>query len=117
MRTTLDIDDDILSAAKELARAEGKTIGRVLSDLARQALTTPTVTGMAERGPEPLSDWPTFPRRGGIVTSEMVRKIQEEIDAEEGVPWDFSTGKPRRFDDPQSPSGKKRRTRLPKQTP
>ena len=39
MRTTLDIDDDILEAAKELARAEKKTAGRVLSELARKALT------------------------------------------------------------------------------
>lgn len=39
MRTTLDIDDDVLQAAKELAAARGGTAGRMLSDLARQALT------------------------------------------------------------------------------
>ncbi len=39
MRTTLDIDDDILQAAKELARAEKKTAGQVLSELARRGLT------------------------------------------------------------------------------
>jgi hypothetical protein len=39
MRTTLDIDDDILEAAKELAEAENKTAGQVLSELARKALT------------------------------------------------------------------------------
>ena len=38
MRTTLDIDDDILQAAKELARAEKKTAGQVLSELARKGL-------------------------------------------------------------------------------
>ena len=41
MRTTLDIDDDILQAAKELARAEKKTAGQVLSELARKGLTQP----------------------------------------------------------------------------
>ena len=116
MRTTLDIDDDILSAVRELARADGKTIGQVLSELARQALTAPTVSGLSERGTEPLSDWPTFPRRGGIVTSELVRKIQQEIDAEEGVPWDFSTGKPRQLDDSQPPPRKRHRNRR-KQSP
>ena len=35
MRTTLDIDPDVLSAARELARRRGVAIGRVLSDLAR----------------------------------------------------------------------------------
>jgi hypothetical protein len=39
MRTTLDIDDDLLSAAKELARAEGVSAGRIVSRLIRQKLT------------------------------------------------------------------------------
>ena len=38
MRTTLNIDDDVLQAAKELAAVRGLTAGRVLSDLARTAL-------------------------------------------------------------------------------
>jgi hypothetical protein len=37
MRTTLDIDDDVLQAAKELAVAHRETAGQVLSDLARGA--------------------------------------------------------------------------------
>ena len=38
MRTTLDIDDDVLNAAKEIAANRGTTAGRVLSELARKAL-------------------------------------------------------------------------------
>ena len=38
MRTTLDVVDDVLEAAKELAARRGATAGRVLSDLARTAL-------------------------------------------------------------------------------
>jgi len=38
VRTTLDIDDDVLQAARELAENRRKTTGQVLSDLARQAL-------------------------------------------------------------------------------
>jgi hypothetical protein len=38
MRTTLDLDADVLHAAKEIAAARGTTAGRVLSDLARKAL-------------------------------------------------------------------------------
>lgn len=37
MRTTLDIDDEVLIAVKELARRQGSTTGQVLSSLARQA--------------------------------------------------------------------------------
>jgi hypothetical protein len=39
MRTTLDIDDDVLQAVKELAEARGLTAGQALSALLRQALT------------------------------------------------------------------------------
>ena len=108
MRTTLDIDDDILSAARELARAEGKTIGEVISKLAREALTTPTVSGLGEADQAKLDEWPIFPWRGGgrIVTPEMIDKIQAEIDVEESTPWDFETDKPREFDDHKSPTGK-----------
>jgi len=38
VRTTLDIDDDLLQAAKELAVARGRTAGQVVSDLLRRAL-------------------------------------------------------------------------------
>lgn len=38
VRTTLDIDDDVLEAVRELAGNRRKTAGKVLSDLARQAL-------------------------------------------------------------------------------
>jgi hypothetical protein len=39
MRTTLHIDDDVYRAAKSLAEAEDKPVGKVLSDLARKGLT------------------------------------------------------------------------------
>ncbi|MCY4011671.1 MAG: hypothetical protein OXG82_03040 [Gammaproteobacteria bacterium] len=38
MRTTLNIDDDALSAAEELARREGKSAGQFISGLIREAL-------------------------------------------------------------------------------
>jgi Arc/MetJ family transcription regulator len=42
MRTTLDIDEDVLQAAKELGAARRKTAGQVISDLARKALEPTT---------------------------------------------------------------------------
>jgi len=39
MRTTVDIEEDVLSAIKELARREGITAGAMISTLLRQALT------------------------------------------------------------------------------
>jgi len=38
MRTTIDLDDDLLSALKPVALAAGRSLGRVISDLVRVAL-------------------------------------------------------------------------------
>ncbi|HEV2375762.1 MAG TPA: hypothetical protein VGS19_26800 [Streptosporangiaceae bacterium] len=38
MRTTLQIDDDVLEAARQIATADGRSIGTVISELARRAL-------------------------------------------------------------------------------
>jgi hypothetical protein len=74
MRTTLDIDDDVLSAAKELASAQKTTAGRVISDLARKALTEPS----NEEPPAYRGGFRLLPRTGQVITSEMVRKWLEE---------------------------------------
>jgi len=38
MRTTLELDDDLLATARQLARQQGVTLGQLLSDLARESL-------------------------------------------------------------------------------
>jgi hypothetical protein len=76
MRTTLDIDDDVLRAAKELARRQKKTAGAVISELSRRALTaSPTAEG---RTPRATRGFRPFPKRGGIVTNEQIDKLREE---------------------------------------
>jgi hypothetical protein len=105
MRTTLDIDDDILAAAKDLARAEGRTMGHVISELARRALTAPSLSSQGLAGTpglaEPavsfeLDDWPTFPQRDGPpVTSEMIERIEDELDREDATAFDHAADKPR----------------------
>ena len=52
MRTTLDIADDILQAAKERARREKKTAGEIISELARSALNAPSEPTRAQ---EPMA--------------------------------------------------------------
>ena len=55
MRTTLDLDDDVLQAAKEIAAAKGMTAGKVVSDLVRKAL-------------EPVArPMPIYPKRPQVV--------------------------------------------------
>jgi len=84
MRTTLDIDADVLAAAKERAKAEGRTAGAVLSDLARRGLSgPPRRTGQASLGhadqQESFLGFTPLPKRGGIVTNELVDALREEI--------------------------------------
>lgn len=77
MRTTLDIDDDVLLAAKELARREGATAGQVVSRLARLALNA---AGREPAAREPAARYGIrpFPKRGGIVTNELIDRLRAD---------------------------------------
>jgi len=77
MRTTLDIADDVLQAAKDLARREKKTAGQVISELARRALTRPMGDERAREG-EDLFGFRPFPKRGGVVTNEAIDALRDE---------------------------------------
>jgi hypothetical protein len=79
MRTTLDIEDDVLLAAKELARRSGSSAGQVISRLARQALTqaqASSVPGATE--PEAVYGFRPFPARGKVVTNDQVDKLRDD---------------------------------------
>ena len=89
MRTTLDIADDVLFAAKEIARREKKPLGQIISELARRAFSMPpadpgrphatpsTANHASERlavfGIQPL------PQRGGIVSNELIDRLRDAV--------------------------------------
>jgi hypothetical protein len=75
MRTTLDIDDDLLQAAKELASSSGKTAGQVVSDLIRKALQGPASARRASRNGVPI-----VRRRAGapVMTMGLVNELRDE---------------------------------------
>ena len=82
MRTTLDIADDVLQAAKERARREKRTTGEVITELARRALTAPppslTPDATAVREPRAIYGFKPFARRGGLVTNELIDSLRDE---------------------------------------
>ena len=78
MRTTLDIEDDVLTAAKELARRGHTSAGRVISDLARRALTQPAPAAATMQEPEALYGFRPFPSRGSVVSNEKVDHLRDE---------------------------------------
>ena len=73
MRTTLDIDDDVLLAAKELAAAQKKTAGKVISELVRK-----TLRGATNEKAKVRNGFAMLPSGGTVVTSELVEKLLEE---------------------------------------
>ena len=77
MRTTLDVDDDVLASAKEIALREKKTAGQVLSELARKALTQ---GGGAARSKASAFGFAPFASRGAVVSNELIRKLRDESD-------------------------------------
>jgi len=73
MRTTLDINEDVLLAAKSIAARKGTTTGKAVSELLRQALAP--IETLATR-----NDIPLFPPQpdAGIVTPELVNRLRDE---------------------------------------
>jgi hypothetical protein len=76
MRTTLDIEEDVLFAAKDLARREKKTAGQVISELARKGLAG--VETSAAHEPKAIYGFRPFPKEGRIVSNELINKLRED---------------------------------------
>jgi len=72
VRTTLQIDDDVLESARVLAASDGRSVGAVISDLARRALrpTRPRTSGK----------FPVFdvPPGAPAITDEDVARARDE---------------------------------------
>jgi hypothetical protein len=75
MRTTLAIDDDILAAAKYLAERDRKTVGEVISALARQGLARTARSGKAQRNGIALLP---NSRDSVAVTLALVNQLRDE---------------------------------------
>ncbi len=74
MRTTLSIDDDILPAVRHLAERQGRSIGEVISALAREALA-PKTAAVLERNGVPLLQ---TKRDATPVSLELVNQLRDE---------------------------------------
>ncbi len=74
MRTTLDLDDDVLQAARELADARRSTMGRVVSELVRKALAP-------EASPRMKNGVPLLPRRATGARTPTMALVNQLRDA------------------------------------
>jgi hypothetical protein len=74
MRTTLDIDADVLQAAKELAAVHQKTVGQIVTDLLRRALEPPASAPRIRNGVRIFRHRPGAPP----TTMAMVNQLRDE---------------------------------------
>ena len=82
MRTTLQLDDDVLAAARVLARQRRTSLGAVISELARQALVAPTPgSSSADPGADHRNGLPLLPwkEKGAPVDLELVNNLRDEL--------------------------------------
>ena len=81
MRTTLDIDDDLLTAAKELARRQGVSSGRIVSQLLRKALTGQSLDEPAfveeNMSETSFGGFRPFPAGPSIATNDDVNRLRD----------------------------------------
>ncbi len=76
MRTTLDIEDDVLQAAKELSRREGSTAGQIISALARRGLALPSAIRKGRSNTR--GGVPVLASRGEVVTLEHTQRLMDK---------------------------------------
>jgi len=78
MRTTLTIADDVLLAARERARREGRPVGDVLSELARAGLNTQGAPSWEASDAKDVHGFAPFPRRGPVVSNDLIERLLDE---------------------------------------
>ena len=78
MRTTLTIDDDVLIAAKELARGQKRSAGAVISELARQGLLATFPPPAPTNASDGLLGFVPFTDGTDIVVNELIDRLREE---------------------------------------
>jgi hypothetical protein len=75
MRTTLDIEDDVLQAAKDLAQRQGVKTGKIISERARRGLADNSIN---KHKPFILRNGvPLLPSRGELITLEHISSLME----------------------------------------
>ncbi|MBP6715829.1 MAG: CopG family transcriptional regulator [Acidobacteria bacterium] len=73
MRTTLDLDLDVLQAAKEIAATRGVSAGQVVSELVRKALAAPR-SAAVRNGVPVINRAPGAP----LLTLQAVNGLRDE---------------------------------------
>jgi hypothetical protein len=81
VRTTLDIDEDVLLAAKELAKRQNLSAGRMVSQLLRRVLTGQAGHSKGAdddgSGSHSVAGFRPFPAGRSVVTNDLVNRLRD----------------------------------------
>ena len=77
MRTTINVEDDVLLAARGLARRDGTSIGAVISELARKGLIGDGCNHTDDAKDQFYGFCP-LPKRGSPVTNDLIDQLRED---------------------------------------
>jgi len=78
MRTTLDIEDEVLNAVRDIAHRQRRTVGAVISELVLRALTQPRLEQRAVAEPKPFFGFRPLAAEGRVVSNETVERLRDE---------------------------------------
>jgi len=76
MQTLLDIDEDVIEAARIIAVHQQKTLDKVISELARIGAKIPPT--FSDDSVQWRNGFPVLPKRGEVITPEHVRRLMDE---------------------------------------
>ena len=77
MRTSVTLEDDVYGLASLYASARGITLGKAISELIRKAESAPAAPPEIHRSRSGLA---MFPPRGRVVTAELIKELETEIE-------------------------------------
>jgi hypothetical protein len=79
MRTTLDIEDDVLAAVREIARRQDTSAGQMVSRLLRAALSGGAVAAQSAGAPATVAGFRPFAAPAGqLVTNEQIDRLRDD---------------------------------------
>ena len=92
MRTTINLEPDVLAAARDIARTEKISVGKVISHWVRNVSTQSAGNAPAAALPASATGFQLFPVRGAIVTDELIDRLRNAEASEIAAPVALSSG-------------------------
>jgi hypothetical protein len=78
LRTTIDLDDDILAAVKEMANRQCVSASKLISRLLRDTLTGRSQLSVAPQAQTPVAGFQPFASQGVVISDAQIDTLRDE---------------------------------------